>query len=139
MVCFSSRGHRFCIYLFGMKEEQVWLLNLRSLSLYSVPCKDEYISMIALRRSEWKRFLEVIGDGKVPECYSSDDRFKDWLKAGLEYSDVFDRLFSPWLMSHSRNDIFNRYREKMFHLPQWGTWVKLWIVNILIRGNTLKR
>jgi crotonobetainyl-CoA:carnitine CoA-transferase CaiB-like acyl-CoA transferase len=80
-----------------------------------LPCKDGYISMIALRGSEWKRFLEIVGDGKVPEWYSSDDRFKDRLKAGLEYSDVLDSLLSPWLMSHSRQEIFDRCREK--HVP----------------------
>jgi crotonobetainyl-CoA:carnitine CoA-transferase CaiB-like acyl-CoA transferase len=80
-----------------------------------LPCKDGYIFMIALRGSEWKRFLEIIGDGKVPEWYSSDDRFKDRLKAGLEYSDVLDSLLSPWLMSHTRQEIFSRCREK--HVP----------------------
>jgi len=80
-----------------------------------LPCKDGYISMIALRGSEWKRFLEIVGDGKVPEWYSSDDRFKDRLKAGLEYSDVLDSLLSPWLMSHTREEIFSRCREK--HVP----------------------
>jgi crotonobetainyl-CoA:carnitine CoA-transferase CaiB-like acyl-CoA transferase len=80
-----------------------------------LPCKDGYISMIALRGSEWKRFLEIVGDGKVPEWYASDDRFKDRLKAGLEYSDVLDSLLSPWLMSHTRQEIFSRCREK--HVP----------------------
>jgi len=80
-----------------------------------LPCKDGYISMIALRGSEWKRFLEIVGDGKVPEWYSSDDRFKDRLKAGLEYADVLDSLLSPWLMSHTRKEIFSRCREK--HVP----------------------
>jgi crotonobetainyl-CoA:carnitine CoA-transferase CaiB-like acyl-CoA transferase len=80
-----------------------------------LPCKDGYISMIALRGSEWKRFLEIVGDGKVPEWYSSDDRFKDRLKAGLEYSAVLDSLLSPWLMSHTRQEVFSRCREK--HVP----------------------
>jgi crotonobetainyl-CoA:carnitine CoA-transferase CaiB-like acyl-CoA transferase len=80
-----------------------------------LPCKDGYLSMIALRGSEWKRFLEIVGDGKVPEWYASDDRFKDRLKAGVEYSDVLDELLSPWLMSHSRAEIFKRCREK--HVP----------------------
>lgn len=80
-----------------------------------LPCKDGYISMIALRGSEWKRFLEIVGEGKVPEWYSSDDRFKDRLKAGVEYSDVLDSLLSPWLMSHTREEIFSRCREK--HVP----------------------
>ena len=71
--------------------------------------------MIALRGSEWKRFLEIVGDGKVPEWYASDERFKDRSKAGMEYADVLDSLLSPWLMSHTRQEIFSRCREK--HVP----------------------
>jgi crotonobetainyl-CoA:carnitine CoA-transferase CaiB-like acyl-CoA transferase len=80
-----------------------------------LPCKDGYISMIALRGSEWKRFLEIVGDGKVPQWYASDERFKDRSKAGMEYADVLDSLLSPWLMSHTREEIFSRCREK--HVP----------------------
>jgi crotonobetainyl-CoA:carnitine CoA-transferase CaiB-like acyl-CoA transferase len=71
--------------------------------------------MIALRGSEWKRFLEIVGDGKVPQWYASDERFKDRSKAGMEYADVLDSLLSPWLMSHTRQEIFSRCREK--HVP----------------------
>jgi crotonobetainyl-CoA:carnitine CoA-transferase CaiB-like acyl-CoA transferase len=71
--------------------------------------------MIALRGSEWKRFLEIVGAGKVPEWYTSDERFKDRLKAGLEHADVLDELLAPWLMAHSREEIFDRCREK--HVP----------------------
>jgi crotonobetainyl-CoA:carnitine CoA-transferase CaiB-like acyl-CoA transferase len=71
--------------------------------------------MIALRGSEWKRFLEIVGDGKVPEWYASDERFKDRSKAGMQYADVLDSLLSPWLMSHTRQEIFSRCREK--HVP----------------------
>ncbi len=80
-----------------------------------LPCMDGYLSMIALRGSEWKRFLEIVGDGKTPEWYASDERFKDRARAGMEYSDVLDGLLSPWLMSHTREEIFSRCREK--HVP----------------------
>jgi len=80
-----------------------------------LPCKDGYISMIALRGSEWKRFLEVVGDGEVPEWYASDARFKDRLRTGLEYADILDDLLSPWLMSHTKEEIFAYCREK--HIP----------------------
>jgi len=80
-----------------------------------LPCKDGYVSMIALRGSEWKRFLEIIGDGKMPEWYARDERFKDRLKAGMQYADVLDQMLSPWLMAHTREEIFIRCREK--HVP----------------------
>ena len=80
-----------------------------------LPCKDGYLSMIALRGSEWKRFLEIVGNGEVPQWYASDERFKDRSKAGMEYADVLDGLLSPWLLSHTRQEIFSRCREK--HVP----------------------
>lgn len=80
-----------------------------------LPCKDGYVSMIALRGSEWKRFLEIVGGGEIPEWYASDERFKDRATAGREYSDVLDELLAPWLMSHTREEIFAQCREK--HVP----------------------
>jgi CoA:oxalate CoA-transferase len=80
-----------------------------------LPCKDGYVSMIALRGSEWKRFLQIVGDGEVPEWYATDERFKDRSKAGLEYADILDKLLNPWLMEHTREQIFSRCREK--HVP----------------------
>jgi CoA:oxalate CoA-transferase len=71
--------------------------------------------MIALRGSEWKRFLEIVGDGEMPKWYVSDERFKDRLKAGLEYADLLDELLAPWLMAHTRKEIFDLCREK--HVP----------------------
>jgi len=77
-----------------------------------LPCKDGYLSMIALRGSEWKRFLEIVGDGEIPQWYSSDERFNDRLKVGMEYPEVLDNLLAPWLMSHTRAEIMARCREK---------------------------
>jgi crotonobetainyl-CoA:carnitine CoA-transferase CaiB-like acyl-CoA transferase len=71
--------------------------------------------MIALRGSEWKRFLEIVGNGNVPEWYSSDERFQDRLKAGQQYADILDNLLAPWLMSHTKEEIFTRCREE--HVP----------------------
>ncbi len=68
--------------------------------------------MIALRGSEWKRFLEIVGDGEIPQWYSSDERFKDRLKVGMEYPEVLDSLLAPWLMSHTRAEIMALCREK---------------------------
>jgi CoA:oxalate CoA-transferase len=80
-----------------------------------LPCKDGYLSMIALRGSEWKRFLEIVGNGEIPDWYQSDERFKDRAMAGMKYSQVLDDLLAPWLMSHTRNEIFSLCKEK--HVP----------------------
>ena len=80
-----------------------------------LPCKDGYIFMIALRGAQWKRFLEIVGDGKVPDWYANDERFKDRRRAGLEYADDLDRLLAPWLMSHTKEEIFALCRQR--HVP----------------------
>ncbi len=80
-----------------------------------LPCKEGYLSMIALRGSEWKRFLEIVGNGNVPEWYSSDERFQDRFKDGQQYADILDTLLAPWLMSHTKEEIFTRCREE--HVP----------------------
>jgi CoA:oxalate CoA-transferase len=80
-----------------------------------LPCNDGYVSMIALRGAEWKRFLEIMGEGEVPEWYASDPRFQDRLKAGMEHADLLDDLLSAWLMSHTKEEIFRLCRKN--HIP----------------------
>ena len=48
-----------------------------------------------------------MGDGEVPEWYRDDPRFKDRSVAGRDYADELDALLSPWLMSHSKEEIFD--------------------------------
>ena len=42
-----------------------------------LPCKDGYMWMAAIQGYQWKHFLEIMGDGEVPEWYRDDPRFKD--------------------------------------------------------------
>ncbi|MBA7564695.1 Succinyl-CoA--L-malate CoA-transferase alpha subunit [subsurface metagenome] len=99
----------------GRKRKRTGYRTLAPYPYTILPCKDGYVSMIALRGSEWKRFLEIVGEGSVPEWYTSDERFQDRLRAGLEYADVLDSLLAPWLMSHTREEIFALCREN--HIP----------------------
>jgi crotonobetainyl-CoA:carnitine CoA-transferase CaiB-like acyl-CoA transferase len=78
----------------------------------TLPCKDGFISMLALQGYQWKRFLEILGDGKIPEWYADDPRFKDRLEMGLRYADELDALLEPWLMSHTKDEIFEICRER---------------------------
>jgi crotonobetainyl-CoA:carnitine CoA-transferase CaiB-like acyl-CoA transferase len=80
-----------------------------------LPCKDGYVFMIALRGAQWKRFLEIVGNGKVPDWYANDERFRDRRRAGLEYADDLDKLLAPWLMSHTKEEIFALCRQR--HVP----------------------
>jgi crotonobetainyl-CoA:carnitine CoA-transferase CaiB-like acyl-CoA transferase len=68
--------------------------------------------MIAIQGYQWKRFLELIGDGEVPDWYANDPRFKDRREISLKYADEMDALLAPWLMSHTKEEIYSLCREK---------------------------
>jgi len=77
-----------------------------------LPCQDGYVSMIAIQGYQWKRFLELMGDGEVPDWYANDPRFKDRREISLKYADEMDALLAPWLMSHTKEEIYSLCREK---------------------------
>lgn len=77
-----------------------------------LPCKDGYVSMIAGRGHQWKRFLELVGGGEVPEWYSRDPRFRDRLEMSWKYANELDSLLAPWLMKHTKKEIFNLCQER---------------------------
>ncbi|MBI3965369.1 MAG: CoA transferase [Chloroflexi bacterium] len=72
-----------------------------------LPCRDGYVSMIAGRGGQWKRFLELISGGKVPEWYSSDPRFRSRLEISWKYADEMDERLSTWLGEHPKEEIFH--------------------------------
>ena len=78
----------------------------------TLPCKDGYFTMHAVQGYQWKGFLEIMGDGEIPEWYANDPRFKDRAEAGRKYSDVLDALLAPWMMSHTKKEIFELCRKK---------------------------
>ena len=70
------------------------------------------MSMIAIQGYQWKKFLELVGNGEVPQWYSKDPRFQDRFAIGRQYADEMDALLAPWLMSHTREEIFTACRER---------------------------
>jgi crotonobetainyl-CoA:carnitine CoA-transferase CaiB-like acyl-CoA transferase len=72
-----------------------------------LPVRDGYVSMIAGRGKQWKSFLELVGDGEVPEWYTKEERFADRLKISQLYADEMDELLAPWLQSHDKDEIFD--------------------------------
>ncbi len=78
----------------------------------TLPCKDGYFTMHAVQGYQWKRFLEIVGDGKVPDWYEKDPRFKDRSVAGRQYADELDALLAPWMMSHTKDELFALCQEK---------------------------
>ena len=76
-----------------------------------LPCKDGYMCMIAVQGFQWKRFLELIGGGEVPDWYKTDPRFKDRWAMGREHAEALDASLAPWLMSHTKEEIFTLCRK----------------------------
>lgn len=78
----------------------------------TLPCKDGYVMLIAVQGRQWKTFLELIGDGKVPEWYAQDPRFKDRFEVSRKYADELDQRISGWLMAHTKEEIFSLCHER---------------------------
>ena len=77
-----------------------------------LPVRDGYVSMIAGRGRQWKGFMEMVGDGEIPEWYSADERFKDRLEISRLYADEMDELLRPWLMEHDKEEIFHEAQTR---------------------------
>ncbi|RLC95264.1 MAG: hypothetical protein DRI39_00525 [Chloroflexi bacterium] len=96
----------------GMKRMR-WGHRTPGVYPYTIlPCKDGFMSMIAIQGYQWKRFLEIVGDGQVPEWYANDPRFQDRRELSLKYADEMDALLAPWLMAHTKQEIYAMCREK---------------------------
>jgi len=75
-----------------------------------LPCKDGHIFLIALSNDQWQRFVELMGN---PD-WTHDPRFSDQREMA-KYADELDTLLAPWLMSHTKDEIFTLCRE--YHVP----------------------
>ncbi|MCX5998913.1 MAG: CoA transferase [Chloroflexi bacterium] len=92
----------------GMKRMR-WGHRTPGVYPYTIlPCKDGYMSMIAIQGYQWKRFLEMMGDGRVPEWYTSEPRFQDRREISLKYADEMDGRLAPWLMSRTKSEIYRQ-------------------------------
>ena len=78
-------------------------------------CKDGYVSLIAILGKQWKAFLELVGNGKIPDWYADDPRFKDRWVNSLEHADELDGLLEPWLMKYTMEEIFEMCQQR--HIP----------------------
>lgn len=96
----------------GMKRMR-WGHRTPGVYPYTIlPCKDGFMSMIAIQGYQWKRFLELMGGGEVPEWYSSDPRFQDRRELSLKYADEMDERLAPWLTSHTKKELYSMCLEK---------------------------
>ena len=78
-----------------------------------LPCKDGYLNMIATQELHWRRFLELVGNGKVPDWYDlNDPRFRDRTRISDETADYIDEQLKPWMMRYTKEELFAMCREK---------------------------
>ncbi len=85
-----------------------------SLGLYPntvLPCKDGYMCVRCAQLQQWIRFIKAIGE---PE-WSKLPRYRDRRAMTEEYPDEVDALLAPWLMSHTKEEIFSLCRQS--HVP----------------------
>ena len=66
-------------------------------------CKDGYVAVTAIEGSQWKRFLEIMG---MP-AWASDPKYRDRWQVAERYAEEVDALVEPWMMEHTREEIFN--------------------------------
>lgn len=70
-------------------------------------CKDGYVALQCAERRQWEQFLKMVGE---PE-WGRDPKYRDRLKNQEEYAEELDALLAPWLMAHTREEIFRRCQE----------------------------
>jgi crotonobetainyl-CoA:carnitine CoA-transferase CaiB-like acyl-CoA transferase len=66
-----------------------------------LPCKDGYVALVANTDDQWERLVEVMGN---PE-WAQEEVFKTALSRS-ELADALDELLMPWLMQHTKEEIF---------------------------------
>jgi len=106
-------GHVMSAYVMHGLKRVRWGHRTPGIYPYTIlPCKDGYVSLIAIQGYQWKRFLELIGGGEIPEWYAEDPRFKDRREISFKYADEMDKRLAPWLMEHIREEIYTLCQEK---------------------------
>ncbi len=76
-----------------------------------LPCKDGHVSITFLRREEWFKFVELMGN---PE-WSKEPRYQDLRAMSEKYPDEADAQLLPWLARYTKQEIFAMCQER--HIP----------------------
>ncbi|MBI2907648.1 MAG: CoA transferase [Chloroflexi bacterium] len=87
----------------GLREERTGFRD--SQTVYpstTLPCKDGYVRLRAPQLAQWIRFLALMG---TPE-WTRNPRYRDRRAMGSEYPEEVDALLAPWLMEHTKEEIF---------------------------------
>lgn len=75
-------------------------------------CRDGYISLIAMRGEQWREFLKIVGEGKIPDWYAGDERFTktSFREINLKYGDEIEALLERWLTTKTKDYIYEQGR-----------------------------
>ncbi|MFH1382227.1 MAG: CoA transferase [Chloroflexota bacterium] len=66
------------------------------------PCKDGYVCIDTPQNRQWQKFLGIMGN----PAWADDPIFKDRIKTSDEYATQADAYLMPWLMQHTKEEIF---------------------------------
>ena len=66
------------------------------------PCKHGFVCIDTPQNRQWKKFVELMGN---PE-WANDAMFQDRIKIVDEYPEKADALLEPWLMSRTKEEIY---------------------------------
>jgi crotonobetainyl-CoA:carnitine CoA-transferase CaiB-like acyl-CoA transferase len=67
-----------------------------------LPCRDGYVCLIAREGRQWRRFLEVLGH----PAWAEEPRYRDRRAMAEQYAEEVDALLAPWLIAHTKEEIF---------------------------------
>lgn len=87
----------------GQKEKRTGFRDAQTVyPSTTLPCKDGYIRLRAPQIAQWIRFLSLMG---TPE-WTKEPRYRDRRAMGMEYPEEVDNLLAPWLMQHTKAELF---------------------------------
>jgi CoA:oxalate CoA-transferase len=77
-------------------------------------CKDGEVSFSTNTGRQWKHFLEIVGDGEIPDWYSSNPAYTEtnFQQLHRKYGDELRILLEPLLMRKTRDELMELGQEK---------------------------
>jgi len=77
-------------------------------------CKDGEVSFSTNTGRQWKHFLEIVGDGEMPDWYSSNPAYTEtnFQQLHREYGDELRTRLEPLLMRKTRDELMKLGQEK---------------------------
>jgi crotonobetainyl-CoA:carnitine CoA-transferase CaiB-like acyl-CoA transferase len=90
------------IYFGGISDRRQGRRREMAYPYVYLPCKDGYVSICMLEDHQWETFLKIVGD---PELLNNP-RYHDRRIMGEQYPEEVDAKLAPWLMKHTKEEIF---------------------------------